>query len=64
MYKLEITLPDDIAKKLQEAATQLNISPEEMAADSIAEKLERYAVYKSVAKHVLKKNSELYKRLA
>ena len=64
MYKLEIALPDDIAKQLEQVASKLNLSPEEFAANSLVETLERHTAFQNAAKHVLDKNVELYKRLA
>ena len=43
MYKLEITLSDDIAEKLEKLAAKLELSPEAFAASSVAEKLERHS---------------------
>ena len=64
MYKLELTLPDDLAQKLEKLASELNISPEELAAEGLKEKLERHEAFQNAARHVLNKNAELYKRLA
>ena len=64
MHKLEITFPDDVAKKLEQIASKLNLSPEEFAANSVVETLERHADFQNAAKRVLDKNTELYKRLA
>ena len=64
MHKLEITFSDDVAKKLEQVASKLNLSPEEFAANSLVETLERYTNFQNAAKRVLDKNAELYKRLA
>ena len=64
MHKLELTLTDDVARKLEKLASELNISPEAFAAEGLKEKLERYESFQNAARHVLDKNAELYKRLA
>ena len=64
MHKLELTLTDDVARKLEKLASELNISPEAFAAKGLKEKLERYESFQNAARHVLDKNAELYKRLA
>ena len=64
MHKLEITFSDDVAKQLEQVASKLNLSPEEFAANSLIETLERHADFQNAAKRVLEKNAELYKRLA
>ena len=64
MYKLELTLTDDVAQKLEKLASELNVTPEELAAEGLKEKLERYESFQNAARHVLDKNAELYKRLA
>ena len=65
MYKLEITLSDAIAQKLKQMAAQANLSPEEYAAVSVQQSLENDTIsFEQAAKYVLKKNAELYKRLA
>ncbi len=63
-HKFEITFSDDVAKKLEHVASKLNLSPEEFAANSLLETLERHADFQNVTKRVLDKNAELYKRLA
>ena len=64
MHKLEITLSDDMAEKLEKLAAKLELSPEAFAASSVAEKLERHSDFQAAARYVLGKNVELYKRLA
>ncbi len=64
MHKLEITFSDDVARKLEQIASKLNLSPEEFAANSLVETLERHTDFQNAAKRVLEKNAELYKRLA
>ncbi len=65
MYKIEITLTDSIAQKLKARAAQVNMSPEEYAAVSVQQSLEDKTLsFDKSADYVLKKNAELYKRLA
>jgi hypothetical protein len=62
---LTIVLDADQLLKLQERATQLGISPEELARVGIAELLDRPdAVFQQAVDYVLQKNAELYRRLA
>lgn len=65
MYKIEITLTDSIAQKLKVRASQVNLSPEEYAAVSLQQSLENKTLsFDQAAEYILKKNAELYKRLA
>jgi antitoxin FitA len=65
MTTITITLPDERARQLKETATQLNVSPEELVRLSIEDLLTRPGeAYDRAAEYVLKKNAELYKRLA
>ena len=64
MYKLEITLDDATARKLEERAAQANLSPEEFAAASVEQSLDSNEAFLEAAEYILEKNKELYKRLA
>jgi len=64
MHTITITLPDDRMLKLKETATQLQVSPEELVRVSIEELLTRPQESFQRALDVLKKNAELYRRLA
>jgi predicted transcriptional regulator len=64
MYKLEITLSDDLATQLKALAEKLDVSVEALVASSVEEKVERHASFQEAARNVLDKNTELYKRLA
>jgi hypothetical protein len=65
MKTMELNLPEPTAAKLEEAAGRLNVSPEELLILSLEEKLAQFdAEFESASDHVLKKNVELYKRLA
>lgn len=65
MTSLTITLPDDRMLKLQEVATRLRVTPEELARLSIEELLASpEETFQQAVDYVLKKNAELYRRLA
>jgi len=65
MTTLEITLPDQTASRLHEAAQKLGVSPEELLRISLEEKLEQLDTdFQAAARYVLAKNRELYQRLA
>lgn len=64
MTSLTITLPDDRMLKLQEVATRLRVTPEELARLSIEELLASpEETFQQAVDYVLKKNAELYRRL-
>jgi antitoxin FitA len=65
MTSITITLPDDRLRKLKEKATRLRVSPEELVRASVEELLERPEEdFQRALDYVLKKNAELYRRLA
>lgn len=65
MTSLTIILPDDRMLKLQEVATRLRVTPEELARLSIEELLASpEQTFQQAVDYVLKKNAELYRRLA
>ncbi|NUO83718.1 DNA-binding protein [candidate division KSB1 bacterium] len=65
MAHFTITLPDERLLKLQEMATRLHITPEELVRASIEEIFTRpEEEFERAAGFVLKKNAELYRRLA
>ncbi|MBM3134166.1 MAG: DNA-binding protein [Chloroflexi bacterium] len=65
MNSITITLPDDRLLKLRETATHLKVSPEELVQVSIEELLTRpEEAFQRAVDYVLKKNAELYRRLA
>ncbi|MDO9128314.1 MAG: hypothetical protein Q7U34_00460 [Anaerolineales bacterium] len=65
METLTITLPNERFLKLKDAAHNLQISPEELVRVSIEELLTRpEEMFQRVVNYVLKKNAELYRRLA
>ena len=65
MTTITITLPDERLRELKEAASHLKVSPEELVRVSIEELLTRPAEeFQRAVDYVLKKNPELYERLA
>ncbi|MBI2504459.1 MAG: DNA-binding protein [Candidatus Latescibacteria bacterium] len=65
MTSLTITLPDDRMLKLQEVASRLRVTPEELARLSIEKLLASpEETFQQAVDYVLKKNAELYRRLA
>jgi predicted transcriptional regulator len=65
MSTLTITLPDERMTELQHIASRLGSSPEKLVEESIQELLKQAEpdVHRAIT-YVLKKNQELYKRLA
>jgi predicted transcriptional regulator len=65
MHTITITLSDDRLAKLQEIAARLHIAPEELARAAIEDLLARpEETCQRAIDYVLKKNAELYRRLA
>jgi predicted transcriptional regulator len=65
MHTITITLSDDRLAKLQEIAARLHIAPEELARAGVEELLTRpEETCQRAIDYVLKKNTELYRRLA
>ena len=65
MEQLTITLPAEVATQLKRAAKNSGIEPEDFMIASLKEKLDKLDVeFINAMKYVLKKNAELYKRLA
>ena len=65
MSAISINLPDDEMNKLQETADRLGITPEELVRASIEKLLNQpEESFKRALDYVMKKNTELYKRLA
>lgn len=64
MTTIEITLPDEIASKLQQSAKDRGVSVQDLLQSSVIEKLSRDAEFEAAASSVLSKNAELYERLA
>jgi predicted transcriptional regulator len=65
MTTFKINLPKDRIRKLKELAAQYGVSPEELVRISVEDMLEQpEEQFRKAADFVLKKNAELYKRLA
>jgi hypothetical protein len=65
MEHLTITLPDDVATQLRTVAKNSGVKPEEFLLASLQEKLATLDTeFVDAMRYVLKKNAELYKRLA
>ena len=65
MKVLELQLPEPTASNLREAAERLSVSPEQLSILSIEEKLVQLEdEFRCSAEYALKKNADLYRRLA
>ncbi|MGO9118725.1 MAG: ribbon-helix-helix protein, CopG family [Desulfomonilaceae bacterium] len=65
MTDLKISLPEDKMARLTEKASAYGISPEELVRASVDQLVEGpEAEFKKAADYVLKKNEQLYQRLA
>jgi hypothetical protein len=65
MKTLELHLDEAVAQRLEELATKLGVTTEELVRLSLEEKLERLDdEFQSAADYVLDKNRELYRRLS
>ncbi|MBI4639649.1 MAG: DNA-binding protein [Candidatus Tectomicrobia bacterium] len=65
MTPITVVLPDDRLLKLKEIADKFGITPEELVRASIEELLTSPEdSFRRVVDYVLKKNEELYRRLA
>ncbi len=65
MTTLTITLPEEQLQKLEEIAGRLNITSEDVARVGVEEFLARSEEdFQNALDYVLKKNAELYERLA
>jgi len=71
MKVLELKLSEPTFAKLEQAATRLNMTPEQLAVISLMEQFEEIdarlktdAQFRNAADYVLDKNAELHKRLA
>lgn len=65
MTTITIALPDDRLEALKELSARLDVSPEELVRISVEELLAHpEESLEQAADYVLKKNAQLYKRLA
>lgn len=67
MNALTISLPDDEAQRLRDLANRLGLSPEELAASAVRERITQEDSqaddFEAIADRVVTKNAELYRRL-
>jgi len=65
MTSITIAIPDDRLLKLHELAARFQVTPEELVRVSLEEMLARPEdAFQRAVSYVLKKNAELYRRLA
>lgn len=65
MEQLTISLPTEVATQLRTTAKNLGIRPEDFMLASLQERLAKLDTeFIDAMKYILKKNAELYKRLA
>jgi hypothetical protein len=65
MSAITVPLPDDRLERLRELAAQAGVPPEELARIGLEAWLARpRADFRQAADYVLRKNAELYRRLA
>lgn len=65
MTSITISLPDDRLEALQKLSERLDVSPEELVRGTIEELLARPEEgFEQAVDYILKKNADLYKRLA
>ncbi len=65
MTTITIALPEDHLQKLREIALRFQVAPEELVRVSIEELLARPEEdFRRALEYVLRKNAELYRRLA
>jgi hypothetical protein len=65
MVHITVALPEDHLQKLEEIAARFNVSPETLVRVSVEELLAKPdESFQNAIDYVLKKNAELYRRLA
>ena len=65
MTVITLELPDEKAQQLSDAARQMNMTLEQLVTTSVEERLAERKEYVSQAiTRIIKKNEELYRRLA
>jgi len=63
--RITVDVPDGQVRRLEEAARRLKVSPEALAAAAVQDMVTQGdADFAKVAERVLKKNGDLYRRLA
>lgn len=64
MNNITISLPEDSMSKLKEMAVGLGTTPEDLVRASVEDLLGRPEEFQEAVDYVLKKNEELYRKLA
>jgi hypothetical protein len=64
MTTIEITLSDEIASTVKQAAKERGETDQDLIQSSVVEKLARDAEFEAAEARVLTKNAELYERLS
>ncbi|MBM4039538.1 MAG: DNA-binding protein [Planctomycetes bacterium] len=65
MATITVSLPDDTARRLRDLASSLNVTPEDLVRASVDDLLSRPEdTFERAVERVLRKNAELYRRLA
>ena len=65
MASITISLPEELLRRLEQTTQRLEIAPEELVRASIEDLLAQPDVeFNRAVEYVLKKNAELYRRLA
>ena len=65
MEHITISLSEEVAAQLKDASKKIGIKPEDLVLVSLQEKLANLdSEFTDAMKYVLRKNAELYKRLA
>lgn len=63
--RISVELSDDQAKRLRRTAERLGVRPEDLARAGVTDLLTQPEEdFRKAAEHVLRKNEELYRRLA
>lgn len=61
---IEVHVPDELASRIEQAASARGLSVEQLVKISVEEMIEREAQFESATARVLEKNAELYRRLS
>lgn len=62
--RISVELSEDQAGRLRSAAERLGVRPEDLARAGVTDLLTQPEDFQKAAEHVLRKNEELYRRLA
>jgi predicted transcriptional regulator len=65
MTRITLNFPDEHLEKLQQIASRLNVAPEELLRISVEELITHPdEAFQHAAEHVLRKNADLFRRMA